>query len=273
MGKSGHIAGKISATLASTGSPAFFMHPGEAGHGDSGMITRNDCILAISYSGNTPELLLLLPIIKRLGVPLIALTGCPDSVLAKVADVHLDVSIEQEACPLGLAPTTSTTVALVMGDALAVSLLQARGFTADDFAMTHPSGMLGRRLLVYIDDLYHKNQELPLVLENTSLRDTLHEMSKKRLGIVCITNNIGKLIGVYTDGDVRRTLLQGNHPETTLIREVMTTHYRTIKNGALAAEALTMMQQHSITALIVVDDDFRPFAVLHIHDLLRAGIY
>lgn len=274
MGKSGHIASKIAATLASTGSPAFFMHPGEAGHGDSGMITKDDCILAISYSGNTPELLLLLPLIKRLNVPLITLTGFKTSVLAQSANVHLDVSIEKEACPLGLAPTTSTTVALVMGDALSIALLQARGFTSDDFAMTHPSGMLGKRLLIYIDDLYHKDQELPLVHESTHLKDALQVMTEKKLGMVCIVNNNHQLTGIFTDGDVRRTLLKGQYsPDTTYIHEVMTPKGHVVKNGTLAAEALAIMQQHGITSLVVVDENNYPFAVLHIHDLLRAGIY
>lgn len=274
MGKSGHIARKIAATLASTGSPAFFMHPGEAGHGDSGMITREDCILALSYSGNTPELVQLLPIIKRLNIPLITLVGDSDSLLAKSACINLNVHVEQEACPLGLAPTTSTTVALVMGDALAVALLQARGFTADDFAMTHPSGILGKRLLIYIDDLYHTGEAFPCVPEHATLQESLAEMTAKKLGMVCVTDKFGKLAGVFTDGDVRRTLLTCNyHPENTLIKEVMTKRAYTISKGKLAAEALALMQKHSITSLVVINEQQYPYAVLHVHDLLRAGIY
>jgi len=273
MGKSGHIGSKIASTFSSTGSPAFFMHPGEASHGDLGMITRQDTVVAISNSGNTNELLILLPLLKRLEVPLIALTGNPESILAKAADVHLDVSIRQEACPLGLAPTTSTTVALVMGDALAISLLQARGFSAEDFALSHPGGTLGKRLLLRIDDIYHQGDELPLVHEQVTIREALLEVTAKKLGMTCVINDYGHLTGIYTDGDVRRTLTQRYDIDTTPLKEVMSRNCRTIDRGVLAAEALTLMQKYRITSLAVVDDDNRPAAVIHLHDLLRAGVF
>ena len=273
MGKSGHIANKIAATFSSTGSPAFFMHPGEASHGDLGMITRQDTVVAISNSGNTAEIVTLLPILKRLEVPLITLTGNMESILAKTADVNLDVSIKQEACPLGLAPTTSTTVSLVMGDALAIALLQARGFSAEDFALSHPGGMLGKRLLLHIDDIYHKGDELPIVSERATVSEALIEVTDKKLGMTCVVDNHGYLTGVYTDGDVRRTLNRQCDINTTQIKEVMTANCRTIKQGMLAAEAVTIMQKHSITSLVVVDAENRPYAVLHLHDLLKAGVF
>lgn len=272
MGKSGHIANKIAATLSSTGSPAFFMHPGEASHGDLGMITRQDTVLAISHSGNTIEIVTLLPILKRLEVPFITLTGNSESTLAKAADVNLDVSIHQEACPLGLAPTTSTTVSLVMGDALAIALLQARGFSAEDFALSHPGGSLGKRLLLRIDELYHQNNELPLVNENATVSEALIEVTDKKLGMTCVIDNKGYLVGIYTDGDVRRTLTRQYDINTTQLKEVMTRNARTIPKGMLAAEALVIMQKHSITSLIVAEDN-RPIAVLHLHDLLKAGVF
>ncbi len=272
MGKSGHIANKIAATLSSTGSPAFFMHPGEASHGDLGMITKQDTVIAISYSGNTNELVTLLPLLKRLEVPLIALTGNTESTLAKVADVHLDVSIKQEACPLGLAPTTSTTVSLVMGDALAIALLQARGFTEADFALSHPGGSLGKRLLLLIDELCHEGPQLPIVNENATICEALIEVTNKKLGMTCVVDNQGILVGVYTDGDIRRTLTRQCDINTTQLKEVMTDKAHVIHKGMLAAEALTMMQKHSITSLIVADENKRPVAVLHLHDLLKAGV-
>jgi arabinose-5-phosphate isomerase len=272
MGKSGHIGKKIAATLSSTGSPAFFMHPGEASHGDLGMITSQDVVLAISYSGNTHEIITLLPLLKRLGIPLLALTGNPNSALATTATVHLDVHVAQEACPLGLAPTTSTTVALVMGDALAIALLQARGFTADDFARSHPGGALGKKLLLKIDDLYHQGDDLPIVHENVTVRDALLEVTAKKLGMTCVVDNQGLLVGIYTDGDIRRTLTQSHDINTTPLKQVMSCQYRTIHRGALAAEALAIMQQHSITSLVVVSEAHQPAAVIHIHDLLRAGV-
>jgi arabinose-5-phosphate isomerase len=273
MGKSGHIANKLASTFSSTGSPAFFMHPGEASHGDLGMITRQDIVVAISNSGNTHELLTLLPLIKRLEVPLITLTGNPQSILAKSANVHLDVSIKQEACPLGLAPTTSTTVSLVMGDALAIALLQARGFTEEDFALSHPGGALGKRLLLRIDDICHKNDELPLCNEKATISEALIEVTNKKLGMTCVVDNHGYLVGVYTDGDIRRTLTNHYDINTTQLQEVMTRNCRTIHKGMLAAEAIAIMQKHSITSLVVVEDDNRPHAVLHLHDLLKAGVF
>lgn len=273
MGKSGHIANKLAATFSSTGSPAFFMHPGEASHGDLGMITRQDTVVAISHSGNTVEIVTILPLLKRLEVPLITLTGNVESILAKSADVNLDVSIKQEACPLGLAPTTSTTVSLVMGDALAIALLQARGFSAEDFALSHPGGALGKKLLLRIDDLCHKADQLPLTNEKATISEALIEVTDKKLGMTCVVDNQGYLVGVYTDGDVRRTLTCQYDINTTQLKEVMTKNCRTIHMGMLAAEALAIMQKFSITSLVVVDNNNRPHAVLHLHDLLRAGVF
>lgn len=274
MGKSGHIAGKIASTFSSTGSPAFFMHPGEASHGDLGMITRQDVVLALSNSGNTHELVTLLPLLKRLEIPLIALTGNPESLLAKTATVHINASVKQEACPLGLAPTSSTTAALVMGDALAISLLQARGFSVEDFALSHPGGTLGKRLLLKIDDIFHAEENLPLVDENATIREALIEVSCKKLGITCIVDKQGQLSGVYTDGDIRRTLTNTDYDiHTTPIKQVMTRHIQTVKAGILAAEALAIMQKHSISALVIVNPDNKPHAILHLHDLLRAGVF
>ncbi|KTD60800.1 KpsF/GutQ family sugar-phosphate isomerase [Legionella shakespearei] len=272
MGKSGHIANKLAATLSSTGSPSFFMHPGEASHGDLGMITRQDTVIAISHSGNTAEIVTLLPLLKRLEVPLITLTGNTESILAKSADVNLDVSIKQEACPLGLAPTTSTTVSLVMGDALAIALLQARGFSAEDFALSHPGGSLGKRLLLRIDELCHTGEQLPIINEKATISEALIEVTDKKLGMTCVVNNQGTLVGIYTDGDIRRTLTREYDINTTQLTEVMTRNCRTIQKGMLAAEALAIMQKHSITSLVVTEEN-RPHAVLHLHDLLRAGVF
>lgn len=273
MGKSGHIGKKIAATFSSTGTPAFFMHPGEANHGDLGMITRQDVVLAISNSGNTGEIITLLPILKRLEVPLIALSGNPESTLAKVADVNLDVSIDHEACPLGLAPTTSTTVALVMGDALAIALLQVRGFSAEDFARSHPGGSLGKRLLLRIDELCHRGDLLPIVSEDATVREALLEVTAKKLGMTCVVDANGVLTGIYTDGDIRRTLINQYDIHTTPLKQVMTKNCRTIAPGTLAAEALALMQKYSITSLVILDENKRPEAVLHLHDLLRAGVF
>ena len=273
MGKSGHIGKKLASTFSSTGSPAFFMHPGEASHGDLGMITRQDVVVAISHSGNTHEISTLLPLLKRLEVPLIALTGNNDSILAKTADVHLDVSIKQEACPLGLAPTTSTTVSLVMGDALAISLLQARGFSAEDFALSHPGGALGKRLLLRIDELCHQGDQVPVTNEKATIREALVEVTDKKLGMTCVVDNQGYLLGVYTDGDIRRTLTREYDINITQLREVMTKNCQTIHKGMLAAEALALMQKHTITSLVVIDENNKPHAVLHLHDLLRAGVF
>lgn len=271
MGKSGHIANKIAATLASTGTPAFFMHPSEASHGDLGMITAKDVLVAISNSGKTAELVTLLPLLKRMQIPLITLTGDPASLLATSASVNLDVSIEQEACPLGLAPTTSTTVALVMGDALAIALLQARGFTAEDFARSHPGGTLGRRLILRIDELWHGNNQLPMVQEDCTVSEALIEITAKKLGMTTVVNASGQLVGVYTDGDVRRTLNRQLDINTTRISEVMSRSCRTVSPGILAAEALAIMQQFAITSLVVAEGD-KPLAVIHLHDLLKAGL-
>jgi arabinose-5-phosphate isomerase len=272
MGKSGHIGSKIAATLASTGTPAFFVHPGEASHGDLGMITAKDVVLALSNSGETAEILTILPIIKRLAVPLIALTGKPRSTLAQAATVHLDVGVEKEACPLDLAPTASTTAALVMGDALAISLLDARGFTADDFARSHPAGTLGRRLLLMIDDIMHSGELIPQVSEDTLLSDALLEMTAKRLGMTAVLDAAGSLTGVFTDGDLRRTLDRNIDVHKTPIREVMTHNPKTIRPGLLAAEALQIMDTNKINALLVVDEDNKPVGALNMHDLLRAGV-
>jgi arabinose-5-phosphate isomerase len=272
MGKSGHIGSKIAATLASTGTPAFFVHPGEASHGDLGMITGKDVVLALSNSGETEELLLILPIIKRLNVPLISMTGNPDSRLARQATVNLDVGVAREACPLDLAPTASTTAALVMGDALAISLLEARGFTADDFARSHPAGALGRRLLLLIDDLIHSGDRLPRVNEHTLLSDALVEMTRKGLGMTTVVDGEGRLLGVFTDGDLRRTMDKEMDIHTTPIGEVMTRDCLTVRPGMLAAEALQIMEQHKISALVVVDDRKELIGALNMHDMLRAGV-
>jgi len=273
MGKSGHIGKKLAATFSSTGSPAFFMHPGEASHGDMGMITPQDVVVAISNSGQTHEILVLLPLLKRMDVPFIALSGNPQSTLALAATVNLDVSIRQEACPLGLAPTTSTTVSLVMGDALAIALLQARGFSAEDFALSHPGGSIGKRLLLRIDDLAHQHDELPIVSEHATVCEALLEVTQKKLGMTCVVDAHGYLTGIYTDGDIRRTLTNQHDINTTPLSSVMTRNCRTISRGLLAAEALSIMQKNRITALVVVDADHRPSAVVHLHDLLRSGVY
>lgn len=272
MGKSGHIGKKIASTLASIGTPAFFMHPSEASHGDLGMITEKDIILALSYSGNTPEILTLLPLFKRLAIPLISITGNPASPLAEAATVNLNVEVEQEACPLGLAPTTSTTATLVMGDALAIALLQAKGFTAEDFARSHPGGNLGKRLLLQIDGLWSGGDTLPVVGETMSVREALVEVTEKKLGMTCVVNKIGKLVGVYTDGDIRRTLTKELDIHSTPLSEVMTKACKTVSPGLLAVDALNLMQQHSITSLVVTDSEHRPLAVVHLHDILRAGV-
>lgn len=272
MGKSGHIGSKIAATLASTGSPAFFVHPGEASHGDLGMITPKDVVLAVSNSGETEEILTILPLIKRLGVPLIALTGNPNSTLARAATVHIDVSVTQEACPLGLAPTSSTTAALAMGDALAVSLLESRGFTAEDFARSHPGGRLGRRLLLLIGDLMHTGDRIPRVPETALLREALVEMTKKGLGMTAVVDAEDRLIGIFTDGDLRRALDHGVDVHKTGIGTVMTRNCKTVTPDTLAAEALRVMETHKINALLVLGDDKRLVGALNMHDLLRAGV-
>ncbi|UTW46488.1 KpsF/GutQ family sugar-phosphate isomerase [bacterium SCSIO 12696] len=272
MGKSGHIGRKIAATLASTGTPSFFVHPGEASHGDLGMITENDAVLAISNSGSTAEVITLLPLIKRLGVPMVSMTGNPGSPLAEAAHAHLDISVETEACPLGLAPTSSTTVTLVMGDALAVSLLEARGFTAEDFAFSHPGGALGRKLLLKVEDIMHKGDEVPRVNDTSSVRDALVEMTGKGFGMTTVVDAQQHLLGVFTDGDLRRAVDQRIDINTAEVKDVMTLNCKTISRNILAAEALGIMEDYKITALVVENDDQQPCGVLHMHDVLRAGV-
>jgi arabinose-5-phosphate isomerase len=273
MGKSGHVARKIAATLASTGTPAFYVHPGEAGHGDLGMITDADIVLALSYSGESDEVLMLLPVLKRQGNLVIGMTGRPQSTLARESDLHLDVSVPAEACPLDLAPTSSTTASLAMGDALAVALLDARGFTADDFARSHPAGSLGRRLLLHITDVMHAGDDVPRVGADATLSEALMEMSRKRLGMTAVVDADGRLAGLFTDGDLRRTLDDpAMDVRTALIADVMTRHPRTIGADQLAVEAARLMETHKISGLIVVDDEQRPLGALNIHDLLRARV-
>lgn len=271
MGKSGHIGRKIAATLASTGTPAFFVHPGEASHGDLGMITRSDVVIAISSSGSTHEVVTLLPLIKRLGIPLISMTGNSESPLGKAASAWLDISVSKEACPLDLAPTTSTTVTLVMGDALAIALLEARGFTAEDFAFSHPGGALGRKLLLKVEDVMHSGDSLPRVSEQTALRHALLEMTEKGFGMTTVVNDNDELLGVFTDGDLRRALDNAVDINLATVGQVMTRNCKTISRDILAAEALGIMETTKITAL-VVEDKQHPIGVLHMHDLLRAGI-
>lgn len=272
MGKSGHIGNKIAATLASTGTPAFFVHPGEASHGDLGMITPKDVVLALSNSGETGEILTILPIIKRLQVPMISITGKQHSTLATEADINLDAAVEKEACPLGLAPTSSTTVALVLGDALAVALLDARGFTQEDFALSHPGGSLGRRLLLHVSDIMHTGDRIPHVPEQASLRDALLEITDKGLGMTAIVNQQQQVLGIYTDGDLRRTLDKNIDVHTAAVKEVMTANCKTVPANILAAEALTVMQQNKINAMLVVDQHNTLIGALNMHDLLRAGV-
>ncbi|MDO5611345.1 MAG: KpsF/GutQ family sugar-phosphate isomerase [Pseudomonadota bacterium] len=272
MGKSGHIARKIAATLASTGTPAFYVHPGEAGHGDLGMITDADIVLALSNSGETDELVMLLPVLARQGNVLIAMTGRPGSTLGRAASVHIDASVPAEACPLDLAPTSSTTAALVLGDALAVALLDARGFTPDDFARSHPAGSLGRRLLLHIRDVMHTDAEIPRVADGAVLREALMEISQKRMGMTAIVDSEGRLAGLFTDGDLRRALDAGADIRHTPIAEVMTRQPRTIGADALAIEAAQLMESHKISGLIVVDQANRVVGALNIHDLLRARV-
>jgi arabinose-5-phosphate isomerase len=272
MGKSGHVGSKIAATLASTGTPAFFVHPGEASHGDLGMITAKDVVLALSNSGETAELLTILPLIKRLGVPLIAMTGRVTSTLANAAEVHIDVSVTQEACPLGLAPTASTTAALAMGDALAVALLESRGFTAEDFARSHPAGSLGRRLLLHLGDIMHVGDAIPKVSQGTLLREALMERSRKGLGMTAVIAPDGRVAGIYTDGDLRRTLDRSVDIHATEVDRVMTPDPVTARPDVLAAAALQIMESKKINALLAVDGDGRLVGAINMHDLLRAGV-
>ena len=272
MGKSGHIGCKLAATLASTGTPAFFVHPGEASHGDMGMITPQDVVIALSNSGNTAEVVTLLPLIKRMGVPLISITGNPESTMALAAVANLDTAVAQEACPLNLAPTSSTTTALVMGDALAIALLEARGFSAEDFAFSHPGGSLGRRLLLLADDIMHSGDSMPFVTPSTSLRDALLEMTRKGLGLTGIIDEQQHLVGIFTDGDLRRTLDHSVDFHTMTIADVMTANGKTARSGMLAAEVLKIMEDAKINGLFVVDDNGKPVGALNMHDLLRAGV-
>jgi arabinose-5-phosphate isomerase len=272
VGKSGHVGSKIAATLASTGTPAFFVHPAEASHGDLGMIKPEDVVLALSHSGESQEVNFILPGLKRLGVKIVAMTGNPGSTLARHADAHVDVSVKKEACPLGLAPTSSTTAALVMGDALAVSLLDSRGFTREDFARSHPGGQLGRRLLLSIQDVMHTGEDVPSVSEEASISEAIVEMTAKRLGMTAILGAEGKVTGVYTDGDLRRTLDLGLDPHSTPVSKVMTVGGKSISPQALAAEAAHLMEKHSIQGLLVIDEGGELVGALNFQDLLRAGV-
>ncbi|MEB4592282.1 KpsF/GutQ family sugar-phosphate isomerase [Candidatus Thiothrix sp. Deng01] len=271
MGKSGHIGNKIAATLASTGTPAFFLHPGEASHGDLGMIVSGDVIIALSNSGTSEEILSILPAIRRLDVRIIAMTGNSGSPLAKAADFHIHTGVDREACPLGLAPTSSTTATLVMGDALAIALLEARGFTVEDFARSHPGGRLGKRLLVHVRDIMHTGEEIPQVRPDVNLQQAILEMTRKKLGMTAITDTAGTLLGIFTDGDLRRSFEKGRKVQEQPIAALMTHNCRSIDGDSLAVEALNLMQKHAITVLPVVQDN-RVIGIIHMHDLLRAGI-
>ncbi len=272
MGKSGHIGGKIAATLASTGTPSFFMHPAEASHGDLGMITASDTLLAVSYSGETEEIVTILPLVKRMGAKLISMTGKPGSTLANAADVHLDVSVSEEACPLKLAPTASTTATLAMGDAMAVALLKSRGFTAEDFALSHPSGTLGKRLILRVGDVMHAGDRVPAVGEQVSLSDGLVEMTQKGLGMTAIVDSGGHLLGIFTDGDLRRALDAGKDVHKTDMNSVMHRDCITARPDMMAAEAVRILEENKITALLIVDDNGVLVGALNIHDLFRAGV-
>jgi arabinose-5-phosphate isomerase len=272
MGKSGHIAGKIAATLASTGTPSFFVHPGEASHGDLGMITKDDTVIALSYSGETEELLALLPLLKRFGIHLISITGNSSSTLALQSNYHLSVQIEKEACPLGLAPTSSTTATLAMGDAIAVAALQARGFTAEAFALSHPGGTLGKRLLLTVGNLMHTKESVPAINQNSNISAAIEEMSQKGFGVTSVHDDEQKLLGVFTDGDIRRAITHQIDIQNTATKEVMTSSGVTVKKELLAAEALKLMEENKITSLFVVDDNDTAIGILHMHDLLKSAI-
>ena len=272
MGKSGHIGGKIAATLASTGTPSFFVHPGEASHGDLGMITTNDLVLAVSFSGETDEVMTILPLIKRIGASLISMTGKPNSTLAKAADVHLNVSVDEEACPLNLAPTASTTATLAMGDALAVALLECRGFTAEDFALSHPSGSLGKRLLLRVADVMHTGDEVPAVDGAVTVSEGLIEMSRKGLGMTAIVDADRRLLGIFTDGDLRRALDKGLDVRATCMSDVMHTECVVGTHDMLAAEAVHLLEENKIMSLLVTDKNGRLTGALNVHDLFRAGV-
>ena len=272
MGKSGHIARKIAATLSSTGTPAYFVHPAEASHGDLGMITAKDVFVALSYSGESQELITIVPVIKRQGARLISLTGNPRSSLAKASDVHLDAAVDKEACPLGLAPTASTTAALALGDALAVALLDAKGFGEEDFARSHPGGSLGRRLLTHVRDIMHSGKGIPAVNQNATLAEAVLEISRKGLGMTAIVDDAWQVLGIYTDGDLRRTLEKRVDFTTTLISAVMSRSPRSIAPDALAAEAVQVMEQYNISQMLVTDTSNKLVGALNMHDLLRAKV-
>jgi arabinose-5-phosphate isomerase len=272
MGKSGHIARKIAATLASTGTPAFFLHPGEASHGDLGMITQDDVVIALSYSGESMEITTILPLIKRRGAKLIGMSGNAKSTLARESDAHLNAAVDKEACPHNLAPTASTTAALALGDALAVALLDARGFTADDFARTHPGGSLGRRLLVHVRDVMHSGAKLPVVGNSASLKDALLEMTRKGLGMTAVVDDAGRLAGIFTDGDLRRTLEKSVDVHAANIADLMTSNPKVIGPDQLAVEAVERMQELKVNGLLVVDTEQRLVGALNMHDLLKAGV-
>ncbi|AKE52678.1 KpsF/GutQ family sugar-phosphate isomerase [Kangiella geojedonensis] len=271
MGKSGHIGGKMAATFASTGTPAFFVHPAEASHGDLGMIEERDVVIALSNSGETHEVTSLIPVIKRRDIPLISITSNPGSSLAKASEVHLTVKVQQEACPHNLAPTASTTAVLALGDAIAVSLLEAKGFTPDDFALSHPGGSLGKRLLLHVEDLMHTAENFPAVTPQTSVKDALLEITDKRLGMTAVLDGNKHLLGIFTDGDLRRAFEKGINVDTP-IESVMTTGGKTITADALAVDAVGLMERNSITCLIVVDEQNKPVGAVHMHDLLKAGV-
>lgn len=272
MGKSGHIARKIAATLASTGTPSFFVHPGEASHGDMGMITRDDTVIAISYSGTSNEILTLLPLFKRSGIKMIAMTGNPRSTLAEFADVHLNISVACEACPLDLAPTSSTTATLVMGDALAIALLEARGFTAEDFAFSHPGGALGKKLLLRVSDIMHSGTDIPRVAPEASLSQALMMMTDKGFGMTTVMDNHNNLLGIYTDGDLRRSIDKGIDIRSAKVGELMNTHPKSLPENTLAAEALQVMEQSKINVLLITNEQKAVVGVIKINDILRAGV-
>ena len=272
MGKSGHIANKIASTLASTGTPAFFLHPAEASHGDLGMITSADVVLAISNSGSTSEIMTIIPRLKRLDVPIISMTGNSQSEVAKAAAVHLCIQVAREACPMNLAPTTSTTASLVLGDALAISLLETRGFSEYDFAMSHPGGALGRKLLLRARDLMHENTSVPRVYFNDCVQTALIEMTEKGFGVTAIFDISERLVGIFTDGDLRRMASQGLNIGDTIVKDVMSANPKTISGDVLAAEALNIMEDLSITTLLITDDSNCLCGILHMHDLVRAGL-
>ena len=271
MGKSGHIADKLAATLASTGTPSFFVHPGEASHGDLGMISRSDVVVALSNSGKTEEIVSLLPILKNMGIKIIAMTGDNNSKIATASDVHIDVGVEEEACPMNLSPTASTTAALAMGDAIAVALLEKRGFSVEDFAKSHPGGSIGKKLLLLVKDIMHTDKQIPIVFQDQKLAQGLIEMSEKALGMTAVINETGELVGIFTDGDLRRTLEANVDIQTTLMREVMTQNCITVTPNFLAVKAVEIIQDNKITSLVVIQEN-KIVGALNIHDLFRAGV-